>query len=151
MSGGRSINKHFNLPSITTPVTRKENNLQSLIYKKFFVSSVLDDIRIPPINSRNGFNGNSSRLKGNNKANQKLKNYKERVNCGSVKPIREFKYYSKRIKKNNTNQNVEMFMLENYSKTPVEELENCTPNCCLKFEDPYDLKKFTIDTGVNTD
>lgn len=151
MSGGRSINKHFNLPSITTPVARKENNFRALINKKFFVSSVLDDIRIPQIDSRNGFNGNSSRFKGNNKVNQRLKNYKERVNCGSVKPIRECKYYSKRIKKNNTNQNVEMFMLENYSKTPVEEYENCSPSYCLKNNDPYDLKKFTIDTGVNTD
>ncbi|OMJ66327.1 hypothetical protein SteCoe_36855 [Stentor coeruleus] len=159
MSGRRSNKRQFNLPSIATPVSKKENYLQSLIYKKFFVSSVLDDIRIPsidsrnrpPIDSRNGINYFSTRLKGNSGANLRPKNYKDRVNCESVKPSRECKYYTKRIKKNNTNQNVEMLLLENYSKTPVEEFYNYVPSCGLKIENPYDLKKSTVDTGINTD
>lgn len=151
MSKVRPKNKTLNLPSINTPRRKQEDKFQSLMYRKFFIQSIFDDIRIPSFDFRVTPSKKQLSPKGKKSSNQKTNYHKLRPNCGSVEPSRDYKYYSKSRLKHKANLNFDRSRVEAHCVTPFESLDANAPSPWLSQEDPYNLKKHAIDAMINTD
>lgn len=111
-----------NLPVISSP---KRQNYEKIVYKKFFLPCVPDEIRIPP------FEYKLSIEKPFSNYHEKIAAYKKytngRVNCVSVIPNRDLNYVSKSRLKKKLKINIDLPKLKFLCKTPAHEFEILSP------------------------
>ena len=144
-----NLQSNLNLPAISSPRRKHDQYFEKIVYKKFFIPNVLEEIRIPP------FEYQLSIEKPYSNYHDKVAAYKKytngRINCVSVIPHRDSTYVSKQKLKQKLKINVDLPKLKFLCRTPMNDNEIITPlvNSFVKKHKVVESTK--NDAMINTD